>query len=366
LLLLILAEIGLRLVGIEKTSFYRFDPNRGFSHRAGAKGWWDQEGWGWVEINNAGFRDINHSDTPSQLVLRGAVLGDSFSEAFQVNLQQTWWKKLEKKINQDRNCKLTINHLNGIEIMNFGVGAYGTGQALLTWRENVRKQKPNIVILAMFLGNDIDDNTPRKRIDRPSFQLDGQGNLEIDNSFRESRNSIFRQSWLGHRLDWLVENSRLAQLLNSAKNNAAQFEFRGIKIKGKHLDQQPPNPAPASAEGWATTKALIKELNREVKADLAELIVVSLTSPEQVWPQRQRRPKDAFAREKRLGVILKDLKVPYIALAPDMQQRADAKNLSLHGFPNQQPGIGHWNTNGHHLAADVLAKKLCSTTNLIR
>jgi len=361
-ILLLLAEGGLRLAGIARPAYYRYDPIRGFSHRPGAQGRWTQEGSGWVSINRAGFRDRDHSVEPITGVLRVAVLGDSFSEAFQVNQNQTWWQQLQNQVNGTRPCPLTAAYPKGIELLNFGVGAYGTGQELLTWQTNGRQSQPQLVLLAIFLGNDIDDNTPRARDDRPVFRLDPSGKLQLDNSFRQSPASRFRQSWPGRSLNWLVEHSRLVQLLNAAKNRAANpaVPQLGPDTSKKGLPPGPPPVAPASPSGWALTAALIKRLNQEVQAAGAQLIVISLTSPEQVWPNRRQRPAKPFAREQQLESLLQPLGITYFPLAPTLQQQADAQGLSLHGFPGQQPGLGHWNANGHRLAAVALARRLCA------
>ncbi len=355
LIFLLLAEFALRLAAIEKPAFYQFHPVRGFSHRPGAKGWWNQEGRGWVSINKAGFRDSNHAALPTKGVLRLAVLGDSFSEAFQVNQEQTWWAQLQKQVMNKPGCTLISNYPKGLEVMNFGVGAYGTGQQLLTWRSDARHNKANLVILAVFLGNDINDNTPAARNDRPYFYLDQNGELQINNNFRQSPASIFRNSLPGRSLNWLVEHSRLAQLLNEAKNRSAN----PIDPNSKSNQNGPPKVAPASPSGWALTEALINQLNTEVGAEGAKLLVVSLTSPEQVWPRRNQRPSQIFAKEKQLAALLQPLGIDYIALAPTMQQQADQKGLILHGFGTAQ-GIGHWNENGHRLAAERLAISLCT------
>jgi hypothetical protein len=361
-ILLLLAEGALRVGGVARPAFYRYDPIRGFSHRPGARGWWTQEGRGWVSINRAGFRDGDHSAQPITGVLRGAVLGDSFSEAFQVNQNQTWWQQLQNQVNGRLPCPLTAAYPKGLELLNFGVGAYGTGQELLTWQTNGRQSRPQLVLLAMYLDNDIDDNTPKARDDRPVFRLDPSGKLQLDNSFRQAPASRFRQSWPGRSLDWLVEHSRLAQLLNAAKNRAANPAVPQLRpdIRKEGLPPGPPPAAPASPSGWALTAALIKRLNQEVQASGAQLIVISLTSPEQLWPNRRQRPAKPFAREQQLEALLQPLGITYFPLAPTLQQQADAQGLSLHGFPGQQPGLGHWNANGHRLAAAELARRLCA------
>jgi hypothetical protein len=350
--LVLVAEAALRLLGIARPAFYRYDPVRGFSHRPGAQGWWTQEGKGWVQINSAGFRDSNHSNQPRPGVLRIAVLGDSFSEAFQVNLAETWWKQLEQQLNSTPGCALRQGYPGGVEVMNFGVGAYGTGQEWLTWRQAAAPRGAQVVLLAMFLGNDIADNTPQVRDDRPVIRLNRQGQLMVDNSFRQSPGSRFRRSWVGRSLDELIEHSRIAQLLNAAKNRRNQRSGSTEKV-------ETPKPPQSSVAGWAVTTALLKQLQRETKALGSSLIVTSLTSPDQVWPDRQQRPQQPFRLEQQLSQVLKPLAVTYLPLAPEMQRLADQKGLLLHGFPGQEPGKGHWNSQGHRLAAELLARQLC-------
>lgn len=351
LVLLLLLELALRLLGIARPAFYRFDPVRGFAHRPGAEGWWTREGRGWVRINRAGFRDDDHPPVAAPGTLRLAVLADSFGEAFQVNQADTWWKGLERRLQSRPDCPLRRGFPGGVEVMNFGTGAYGTGQELLTWRQAVRPLRPQVVLLAMFLGNDLDDNTPKPRDDRPVFRLGADGRLQQDDSFLQSPASRFRRSLPGQLLDGLVAYSRLAQLLNAIKN-------RPTVSADPAGDGPPPVPEP-SEQAWAVTAALLRQLRDEVTASGARLIVTSLSSPEQVWPVHQRRPADPFARERRLATILAPLDVSYLPLAPELQRQADRRGLTLHGFAGQQPGIGHWNGDGHRLAAAVLADDLC-------
>jgi hypothetical protein len=46
-----------------------------------------------------------------------------------------------------------------MEVLNFGVSAYGTAQELLTLREEVWRYAPDVVVLALFTGNDLSDNS---------------------------------------------------------------------------------------------------------------------------------------------------------------------------------------------------------------
>ena len=358
--LLVLIEVVLRAAGVRYPAFYRPDRVRGYTLRPGASGLWTREGKGKVTINRDGLRDVDHNRQPAAGVLRVAVLGDSFSEALQVNLEATWWKQLEHLLNATPDCAFRQGYPGGVEMVNFGVGGYGTGLELLTWRQQAHAYAPRKVLLAMFLGNDIQDNTPQPRPDLPVFQFGPAGTLVIDNGFRTSGGSRFRFSPLGRFLDGVVDRSALLQLANEAKNRWASR--RGPDPKPLATTPLPEQDDP---KGWAMTGALLRSLREEVKAGGAELIVTSLSTPEQTWPDRAARQTAflraglrPFAREERLSSVLAPLGVPYLPLAEELQQRADRDGVTLHGFSGQQPGYGHWNQVGHRLAAEALARRL--------
>ena len=46
------------------------------------------------------------------------------------------------------------------------------------------------------------------------------------------------------------------------------------------------------------------------------------------------------------------------ALAPDLQSYADEHKVFLHGF-GRDIGNGHWNEEGHRVAGELIAQKLC-------
>jgi hypothetical protein len=46
-------------------------------------------------------------------------------------------------------------------------------------------------------------------------------------------------------------------------------------------------------------------------------------------------------------------------LAPELQQYAEQHQAFLHGFGSDL-GNGHWNSDGHRVAGELLAQKLCA------
>src|SRR5690349_19871961 len=82
---LVLCEVGLRVAHIGFPSFVRVDRTTGVAHVAGASGWFTREGQGWVEINRDGLRGPQRTRERPAGTMRIAVLGDSFTEALQVD-----------------------------------------------------------------------------------------------------------------------------------------------------------------------------------------------------------------------------------------------------------------------------------------
>ena len=349
---LLLAEGALHLAGVRYPSFYTVDRERGFALRPGAEGVWSREGRGSVRINQAGFRGADLFEAPAPGVLRIAVLGDSFTEALQVDEPDTFVQRLQTYLSADNSCVLRRNFPGGVEVLNFGVGAYGTGQQLLTWRHLAKRYRPDLVILAIYPGNDFTDNEPIPRQDRPVFVLNAKDQLQIDQRFRDASAFRWRLSVPGRLIDGLMNHSRLLQLLNEAKNRLASRPSSSTSV--------PPLASIASDRAWKLTDRLIGILASEVLAEGALFGVISTSAPEQVWPKVQERPSKPFAREQRLAALLAKRSIPYLPLGPALQRQADRDRLLLHGFQGQAPGQGHWNATGHRLAAAAITPWVCS------
>ena len=103
-------------------------------------------------------------------VVRVAVIGDSYAEAIQVAENKTFTAVAGREL---ADCPL----LKGkrVEAMNFGVDGYGTAQELITLQRKVWAYSPDIVVLAIFLGNDVRNNSVVLEADqcRPFWIYDG-------------------------------------------------------------------------------------------------------------------------------------------------------------------------------------------------
>ena len=209
-------EIALRVAGIESHILYVVDEYRGWALRPGITTRGTQEGHAMVRISSAGLRDREHTKAKPENTIRIAVLGDSFTEAQHVAVEDTFWAVMEENL---RGCTAWAGQQ--VEAINFGVSAYGTGQELITLRRYVWDYSPDIVLLA-FVTNDFNDNLAK---DRPYFTFE-DGNLVLDSSFREDPSYKFKRSKKGRILYYAVNHSRVLQIVNKKRASFGSFVRR--------------------------------------------------------------------------------------------------------------------------------------------
>ncbi len=359
------AEMTLRLIGISYPEFHRLDESRGWAARPGVAGWWTVEGEAYVSNNQAGFRDRDHTIAKPDGVYRIAVLGDSFTEARAIPLDETYWSIAGAHLAE---C------LGGtVEMLNFGVNGYGTAQELITLKNHALAYRPDLVLLAIYMGNDIWNNSRALdgHEDRPYYSLEG-GVLTLDDSFRRSARFQTKMAWQDIK-HGLVNASRTLQLIKES--------YYRVK-SGSRNSAVPTAPTPGAEDGiygapeddawrdaWAVTEALIRAVRETARDGGANFHLVTMSNAIQVHPDAARRA--AFAKalgvetldypDQRLAAFAAAEAIAATVLAPRLRDYAEANNTYLHGFANTIPGAGHWNSRGHALAGEMIAQDLCAT-----
>jgi len=370
---LVLAEGALRVAGFSYPNFWEPDPLTGSSLRPGMEGWQRDEGRAYVKISAQGLRDREHQVQKPTGIYRIAVLGDSYAEAMQVDVERTFWSLLPKRL---ESCGFAAGRR--IETLNFGVSGYGTGHELLTLRERVWPYSPDMVLLAFFPGNDVRNNSKALEGEkgRAYFSLK-DGKLYLDTAFRDDPEFLEKQRIASHRA--LLQESRIYQLLRRVRAGDIARHFHnapvaaalasGDKLTEPGLDEQvfvEPRE-PKWREAWEITDRLVLAASEETRQHAARFVLAILSTPGTVYPNPQMRAryaaslgvKSLFYPEERLRRLGGDHGFDVLALAPAMQRQADEKHVFLHGFQNTKPGFGHWNEAGHALAAELIAAELC-------
>jgi hypothetical protein len=385
---LLLAEGLLRAAG---QSYYwavakRPDPVLGWRPPPQVQAWQRFEGEALVRTNALGFRDDDHAPPKPADTLRIAVLGDSFTEAVQVPLAQTWWRVMAARLGAGaEDCALTPP----VAALNFAVSGYSTAQSLLTWRNHARRFDPDVVVLAFFIGNDLSENHPALDAEplRPYFRPPAAegGALVLDDGFRRNPAYQAATSALGQARQWVLEHSRIAQLVVQARDagrlraltaapvaadRAAPSEDAATVPQEPGVDNAIYGPPDSSAwrQAWQATEAMLAAFAKEVRAAGATPLLMLIGTGVQVHPDPRvparfaaalgvadlgypvRRLLDAAARHE-----LAVLNLPALLSA-----RAERDGVLLHGFPGGRPGLGHWNADGHRAAGEAAAEHLCT------
>src|SRR5262249_34118512 len=165
-----------------------------------------------VSYNRDGWRDVPHTNDKPKDVLRVLVLGDSFMEAYSVRFEDSLPARLEH---------LTKTARRHVEVVNMGVGGYGTLQEYLVFDLLGRAYRPDVVVLAMFLGNDLAENSrvlmmgddDLKTNARPFLDPQGPGWSVTQVDF-EGAQRRYEEYWRSQEepLRRLVRNSAVLQL----------------------------------------------------------------------------------------------------------------------------------------------------------
>jgi hypothetical protein len=360
-LAVLMFEGVLRAVGFSAPIWYRPDAELGWTLRPGASGWFTREGRAFVRVNPAGQRDRAHPLAKPEAVYRVAVLGDSYSEAMQVELESSWWWLLGERLQQ---CGFQPG--KRIEVLNFGVSGYGTAQQYLALESTAIRYRPDLVLLQFTNGNDVQDNSAALAAEkeRPFFVPDARGGLRIDGSFASSGALRKRSSPLYEALRQASDRSRVVQLVHAVRSmslvGSAHAQADELEAGLARAPLAPPAD-PLWEQAWRVTEGTIAMIDDFARRHGARLAVVTVPYAIQVHPDRALRASvqaklgvpDLFYPDRRIEALARARGFAAVALAPAMQRRGEL----LHGFDGR--GLGHWNTRGHRVAADIIAASLC-------
>ena len=372
------------------------DPITGWSAQPGAAGRsfndvyeYDVE----VKINALGLRSpeyIGYEKPPG--VYRILVLGDSFTEAIQVALEDTFGQQLARILNES-GCR--------VEVINAGVGGWGNDQELLWLKNEGYKYHPDLIILQVFPRNDFMNNyQPLESANmganlKPYFRMEnGQLKLELfpydpakappvrgkdvvrqveappPGPLTPVGEWLFQHSyvwrWFDPRIRLVAPRvaARLAQLGlikpgRETRNLAQGEDYFPLTFNAYRIDYD---------DDWQraseVTAAIFAEIKREAEAMGADVVAVLANAPEEVYPRFWRRLQSRYpqmqspefspdAAHEHMLAVLAAVGIPALDLRPAFEREARERGRLLH-----YPVDGHWNPEGHALAARELARFL--------
>ena len=366
---LVFLDLGLKALDIRPLpigmgALWELDDELGWRFRPGIEGWVtkpDDDVEVWVTINASGLRDSEYSSPPSQGTKRILILGDSFSAALEVELKETFHELLEEKLNG------SANDLR-YEVINTGVSGYGTAQELLYYRRLGKLFQPDLVLLA-FVDNDVVDNSyldPSR--DAPVFIRDAAGDLQL-------RTASGQGPGIGQTIKtWLRQNTRLYPVTMSYIHRVFPSTLPQAGGQGEGTEsRQPKEPSeinpilgllqtPISAayeQAWAITEDLVLATRDEARAEdacFAVIVVPSHYQVDRIWEEylpevlaTNDYEWNRTAVSERLSKLLSMQGIPFLDLTPLFRERANSGGEDLYLLND-----GHWNVDGHKLAAEAI------------
>jgi hypothetical protein len=107
-------------------------------------------------------------------------------------------------------------------------------------------------------------------------------------------------------------------------------------------------------------------MNAEVRQRGAHFLVVTLTTGTQVHPDPKVRNDlagrldvdDLFYPDQRISALGEKEQFPVLNLSDPFLDYVKSQEVFLHGFENTEMGTGHWNADGHRLAAELLESQI--------
>lgn len=293
-----------------------------------------------IKINSKGLRDYEYSYDKGD-AYRIILVGDSFTDAYQVKLEETTPKILEKKLKK----------LGNYEVINFGFNGYGLIPEAILIEEEVIKYSPDMIILNFFVGNDFKD------IDVGSYNKIIPDEFWLNENHDMLKESVYEKDFNLRLRSFLTRNSMLYFLIKESMRN---FEDDNIRVNNINPIYQKVYDDELQ-ENLETTNLIFQFLNDLTSKNEIKFLVFLIPAKEQVdinifneLLEKNDKSIDEYDLEKP-QILLRDLlessNIEYFDLLPSLRKE-NINNTFYWEFD------GHFNPKGYNLAADLVYKEL--------
>jgi hypothetical protein len=354
-----LLEFGVRRAGFRAPSSradrllgHRYRPNTDYFHLG-------EEGRSHGRYNAGGWRDVDHAEAKPPGTTRILVLGDSYVSAFQVPLDSTFHRRLERTLN------LRAIEPYRFEVIAMGQDGNGTTSELLTYETLGRRYDPDIVAV-LFVQNDPADNWKPFALEkqRPFLVEDGDS-LRLDVSFHDDPGF---QKWA--RPNWLRDHSALWSaarvLLERARTRKATPQVIGGEAQDGYyrswnFDRR---VNPDTLTPFRITEKILARFAREVRSDGRRFVVFHVGFGQQEDPASldSLRKDPNFDENKSARWLMaagaRD-GYPVIPMSPGFRQTIRERGRPL--WFGHTGVYGHWNNSGHGVACRIMTRFFART-----
>lgn len=349
-----LFEAGMRLGGgteaaPEFQQLFTPDPVVGYRLRPGASARFKTADFDTrISINQAGVRDREIGPkAPGES--RVVVLGDSLVMSVQVPVEDTFVARLERRLNDGAVPPASYR------VINAGVQGYGPVEEYLFHREVTAALRPDIVILALYPGNDaVEAAATAYKLRAPGPSRSADADLGAWQRFTQWRRRLIRKS-----IVLQVARLRVTTVLD-------RFGWR--PEIDPPLRTYLPDAPPEIGKGLDVTKDVVSRLNAFTASEGARLVVVLLPARFQVDDGDYSRLQAIVARSgqtlerdratERFTKALAGSGVPVFDALPALREAARMSDVFMQSTAHFTP-FGHDALAAaleHYLRETVLAR----------
>lgn len=293
-----------------------------------------------ITINTHGMRDREHPTAKIIGSYRILVLGDSFMEANQVALNESFSQLLEASMGRP------------VEVINASVSGWGTDDEITYLMRYGFQFQPDLVLVGMTLHNDLQDN-----LDEEFHSFSGGRLQELP------KKDIPPIDFALLRVkEFLASHSHLYQVLLRAKR-FSWTEQAGNRLSSHVAALLDKKEVPEIIRAWDMTRQLFKKMKVESERRGAKVAVFLIP----LWIQVSEERLDAFLNEHQLSIdqlaieqpqshmraIGQEEQIEIIDLLPDFRHAEKQNPRKLYLADD-----GHWTAAGHRLAAGIVKERL--------
>jgi lysophospholipase L1-like esterase len=293
-----------------------------------------------VRLNAEGYRqaDLRSDERPHGRIV---TIGDSFTFGHGVEGEEAYPRVLERL--------LDARVPDGVEVVNAGVPGRWVDEYYLELRERSLRLGPALVVVGLFVGNDIDGEDARTHVWR---EVDEQGRplrIDVEDARVEEGYRVQRVRKARWSLP-VIRDSHLAQLVFDAAR-AVRDEIETPRLKEAAVFA--PRYAPETEAALARVEDLLLAMRDLCTSHGARLLIVLIPLREQVYPERRRGHEDLDwdKPQRLLGEFLDRNAIAWLDLRPALAAATD-------GSPLYFETDSHWTPRGHAVAAGAIAERI--------
>jgi hypothetical protein len=271
-----------------------------------------------IAINGQGVRDDREIGPKPPGERRIVVLGDSIVLSVQVNVQQTFCRLLEDRLNRDAPARPDGGRVH-YRVINAGVQGYGPVEELLFFREIARRFEPDLVIQTIFVGNDAEDAVAS------ASKLRGPASPEAPD---RSLSADLSESLIS-RLRRIVRHSMVLQVLRLRVVSVTDRLSSWIAPPEPPLQTYAAQPTPRISEGLRISRGCVEAIASDAAQIHARTMVLLMPARFQVDDADYGHLKDLVAgagghlvrdaASDRFNQALSDVGVPRLDALPALR-----------------------------------------------